>query len=196
MGSPIQEELNLLYKYAQGCKFIIETGGGGLSTEWLAKAATQNNALMISIEADRRRLKRVKGVIILQGWSVHFNDIIKQGDPLFVKSRYTGLIDEKVAMGNQGAMIGQTDLIRRALAKYNRPFDFFFCDTGEYCGIAEWNVVKDRIVKGGYFVAHDIYYPKSIKNFQVVKMIEKSKEWEILEKTKSRQGMLVSRKIV
>jgi len=194
MGSPVREELEILYHYAQGCKFIIETGGGGKSTQWLAKAARLNNALMVSIEADKSHIREVKGVVVIQGWSVAFEDVVKKGDPLFVKSRYPNQIDEKVAMGNRKAMRGETDLIRKVLAKYNRPLDFFFCDTGEYCGIAEWRIVKDVIVSGGYFVAHDIYYPKSSKNFQVVKMIEEDPKWVMLEKTMSRQGLLVSMK--
>jgi len=194
MGSPVREELEILYHYAQGCKFIIETGGGGKSTQWLAKAARLNNALMVSIEADKSHIREVKGVVVMQGWSVAFEDVVKKGDPLFVKSRYPNQIDEKVAMGNRKAMRGETDLIRKVLAKYNRPLDFFFCDTGEYCGIAEWRIVKDVIVSGGYFVAHDIYYPKSSKNFQVVKMIEEDPKWVMLEKTMSRQGLLVSMK--
>lgn len=194
MGSPVIDELRLLYLYARRAKFIIETGGGGESTEWLAKAARENEALMVSIEADKSHIKKVEGVETLQGWSVAFDDVIKKGDPLFVKSRYPRQIDERLAMGNKKAMRGEVDLIRKVLVSHEVPLDFFFCDTGEYCGIAEWNIVRDKIVKGGYFVAHDIYYPKSSKNFQVCKIIEESDEWEILEKTNSKQGLLIALK--
>jgi len=196
MGSPVLEELEILYKYAKNSKFIIETGGGGESTKWLAKAALENNAIMVSIEANKKRVQNIDGVISLQGWSVSFEDIIKNEDPLFCKSRYPNQIDEKLSYGKKHLMKGKTDLIRKTLDENDADLDFFFCDTGEYCGIAEWRIVKDRIKVGGYFAAHDIYYPKSTKCFQVCKMIEESDEWEVLEKTTSRQGMLVSRKNV
>ncbi|MFW5890970.1 MAG: FkbM family methyltransferase, partial [bacterium] len=48
---------------------------------------------------------------------------------------------------------------------------------------------------GGIFAAHDIYYPKSIKNFKVVEEIKKSPRWTVLEQTKSRQGLIIAMKI-
>ena len=93
-------------------------------------------------------------------------------------------------------MVGETDLIRKALKKYNNlKLDFFFCDSGEYCGMAEWDIVKDKIKIGGYFSIHDIYYPKSIKGYEVVKRIRKNNNWKIIEKTKSKQGLLIAQKI-
>ena len=93
-------------------------------------------------------------------------------------------------------MRGENDLIRKALKKHsNRKLDFFFCDTGEYCGLAEWNIVKDKIKVGGYFAAHDIYYPKSSKCFKVVQEIENSDNWKVLVKTQNKQGLLIARKL-
>lgn len=198
MGSPIKEELKLLYKYARKCSFIIETGGGGKSTHWLGLAARENHSTMVSIEANRERLQDIEGVESVQGWSITFEDVVKEGEPLFVKcvKKNNKLIDYKIAMGDRSAIQGEDDLIRKTLAKYDKPLDFFFCDTGEYCGLAEWNIVKDVIVKGGYFAAHDIYYPKSIKCFQVCKIIEESDEWHVLRKTKSPQGLFVAKKVM
>ena len=51
------------------------------------------------------------------------------------------------------------------------------------------------IIKGGFYAAHDIYYPKSIKNFQVYNAIESSPEWQIVEITKSPQGLLIAEKL-
>ncbi len=199
MGSPNLKELELLYQYAKECRFIIETGAGGESTKWLAKAALKSNAYFISIEADPNRKINVEEKLAevinhKYGWSMTFDDIIKERDPLFVKSRYN-TIDAKIAFGQKDVITGKDDLIRKSIEEHNAQLDFFFCDTGEYCGIAEWNIVKDRIKQGGYFVAHDIYYPKSIKCFQVCRMIEESNEWDVVEKTKSPQGLLVARRI-
>lgn len=57
-------------------------------------------------------------------------------------------------------------------------------------------VMSTEIRLGGIFIVHDIYYPKSIKEFQVLKIIENDESWEILEKTNSKQGMLIARKIL
>ena len=195
MGSPVKKELNLLYKYASDKTFIVETGGGGQSTIWLAKAARKNNAIMVSIEADPDKAGRLDNVEYRCGWSITFDDVIKKGDPLFVESRYKNVIDRKIAFCDKSVMKGETDLIRKIYKEKQKDIDFFFCDTGEYCGIAEWNIVKDIIPVGGIFAIHDIYYPKSSKGFKVCEIIEKSSNWKVLEKTKSKQGLLIAVKI-
>ena len=97
------------------------------------------------------------------GWSVMWEHIIKPGKSQFVESQYK-TIDRKVAhcrykwIAYLLYMRGENDLIRKALKKHsNLKLDFFFCDTGEYCGLAEWNIVKDAIKVDGCFAAHDIY---------------------------------------
>jgi len=200
MSSPVENDLENLYSYAKGCKFIIETGGGGQSTYHLARAAVESGAKMITIEADKSRSQAIESVESMTGWSITYDDITKPGYPRFVESRYK-TIDRKVAhcrwewLANLFYMRGEKDLIRKALNKYDIPLDFFFCDTGEYCGLAEWNIVKDAIVVGGYFAAHDIYYPKSIKCFQIAEQIEESDRWVVMLKTESRQGLLIARKL-
>lgn len=201
MGSPTVEDLEYLYEYALGCRFIIETGGGGKSTHYLAKAAVESGAKMITIEADKSRAQATDGVEIMVGWSIKYEDIIKPRDPRFAESRYRKVIDRKVAHAplrfiGHFYMKGEKDLIRKALARYDDlGLDFFFCDTGEYCGIAEWNIVKNVIKVGGFFAAHDIYYPKSIKCFKVVEEIKASDSWEVLIKTESVQGLIIARKL-
>ncbi len=195
----IKDDFRLLYKYASGCKFIIETGSG-LSTKYLAKAARQNEGLMVSIDMDEDRCYLVAGVEYRCGWSVSCEDIINSYSVLKPKlkkylQRRNHYLDGLIASGKKELMVGENDLLRKVLREnQDKELDFFFCDTGEYCGIAEWEIVKDRIKVGGYFAAHDIYYPKSIKSFQVLKYIRKSDKWRIAEKTKSRQGLLIAQK--
>jgi len=210
-------ELELLYKYALECNFIIETGGGK-STRYLSKAALKNNSKFVTIEKDK--CSPLKGAEHMRGWSITYEDIIKYDHPDFVESpvfrkkgypgfkynksdckKYerkisSGFLDGLIAHGCKRILDGENDLIRKVLKKYNDiKLDFFFCDTGEYCGLAEWNIVKNEIIEGGYFACHDIYYPKSIKCFQIAKQISERDKWEILEKTKSKQGLLIARKI-
>lgn len=191
MGSPVQHELNILSHYASGRSRLIETGGG-LSTEYIYNTSKHGGKL-ISIDIDPET-QTVPGVHYLTGWSIQYENIIKEGDPQFYYSRYESP-DEQIACGNAKLMKGETGLLQKAIDLHEKQVDFFFCDTGEYCGIAEWNIIKNSIAPSGIVILHDIYYPKSIKCFQIVKEIENATHaWEILKKTKSRQGMLVAQK--
>ena len=200
----IKSELNLLCKYASECKFIIETGSG-LSTIYFAKIAKDFNVKFISIEINSKLCNIVDNVEYMNGWSVKYKDIVKKTDKDFIdmqrlkrlEKRNKDYIDRKIAYGHRYLMTGKKNLIRKVLKKYKGlELDFFFCDSGEYCGLAEWNIVKDKIKIGGYFAIHDIYYPKSIKGFKVEIKIKKSKEWKIIEKTKSKQGLLIAKKVI
>ncbi len=189
-------DLKLLAKYAAGRKFIMETGGGGLSTSKLARVARKYDSIMVSIEVDSNRVHTIEGVDHQVGWSISYDDIIKKDDSRFMeeKKKYP-YMDRDVAMIGEEYMKGEKDLIRKSLARYNSVLDFFFCDTGAYCGLAEWNIVKSLIPVGGIFVCHDIYYPKSIKCFQVAQDIKRSKQWKILKKTSTKQGLLIAIRI-
>ena len=179
----------------------METGGGGKSTVCLARAALLSDSYMVTIEQKASRLhNRISNVDYQVGWSVAFNDIIKKGHKLFVdmpdshKRKKYKWADRNVALYGKKFMKGPVDLIRKVVVQYGQPVDFFFCDTGEYCGLAEWHIIKDILLVGSKFACHDIYYPKSIKCFQVVKQIEKSNNWRVLVKTNSKQGLLIAEK--
>ncbi len=195
------EELLCLYEYSKGKKFIIETGGGE-STVSIAKASRENDAIFVSIDVSAKvKFNKEDGVIYRTGWSVLYEDFIFPGEELFkdifkskTRKKYPWA-DAKVVKQNKKYMIGETDLIRQVIKEYKIPLDLFFCDTGEYSGLAEWNIVKNKLPVGGIFICHDIYYPKSIKCFQVHKQIKMSDQWEIIKEIKTRQGMLVSKKI-
>jgi len=75
-------------------------------------------------------------------------------------------------------------------------FDFVFFDSGELPSMIEWMKLKGHIRQGGLAVFHDIYFPKSIKNFLVCASIYCSPEWEIIYQDASTpQGLMVARKI-
>lgn len=73
--------------------------------------------------------------------------------------------------------------------------DAVFFDCGEVSSVGEWSLLSDQIRVGGYALFHDIFYPKSIKNFLVVALVELSSDWEVLYIDKlSRQGGMVARR--
>lgn len=82
------------------------------------------------------------------------------------------------------------------LQQQGRTFDFIFFDCGEYSSLAEWFILEKQIKVGGFALLHDIYYPKSVKNFLVASFIAVSEDWEIVYiDTVSQQGALVAKRI-
>ncbi len=87
------------------------------------------------------------------------------------------------------------DSALQALLKEAPEFDFIFFDCGEFSSMVEWTILKDRIRPGGLAVFHDIYFPKSVKNFLVAAAVTVDKEWEILYRDRTTpQGLLIARK--
>lgn len=75
-------------------------------------------------------------------------------------------------------------------------FDFIFFDCSEYSSLLEWNKLHNKIRKGGYAIFHDIYFPKSIKNFISCASVDASKNWKIMYKDNSTiQGLLIAKRI-
>lgn len=82
------------------------------------------------------------------------------------------------------------------LVSQGREFEFVFFDCGEYSSLAEWFLLETQIKPGGFALLHDIYFPKSIKNFLVAALISMSDSWDIVYHDKvSPQGALVARKV-
>ena len=82
------------------------------------------------------------------------------------------------------------------LVKRGREFDFVFFDCGEYSSLAEWFLLEEQIKVGGFALLHDIYFPKSVKNFIVAALISLSDKWEIIYVDRiSPQGALVARRV-
>jgi len=185
-----KKDLKLLRKHAMGSKFILETGSG-ISTKFLAKAARLSKATICTIDMADVSKNKVNGVNYLIGWSITCDDIIKVGDPGYIEHKKYRGEDWKIANSLKHEIEAPNDLIRHAIMKVGKCPDFVFLDSGEYCGLAEWNIVKDLIPSGGKIALHDIYYPKSIKHFQTVAQIEQDASWETIVKTKSRQGMFI-----
>lgn len=71
--------------------------------------------------------------------------------------------------------------------------DAIFFDCGEVSSVAEWVILSPTIEVGGYALFHDIYYPKSIKNFLVATYVELSDNWETLYRDEiSPQGAMIA----
>lgn len=74
-------------------------------------------------------------------------------------------------------------------------FDYIFFDCGEFSSLVEWTLLKDRIRPGGLAVLHDIYFPKSTKNFLLAAAIAASEDWTVLHQDRTTpQGLLIAQK--
>jgi hypothetical protein len=74
-----------------------------------------------------------------------------------------------------------------------RIYDAIFFDCGEVSSIGEWFKFSNSIPIDGYALFHDIFYPKSIKNFLICTFLDLSNDWEIIYKDEiSSQGGLVA----
>jgi hypothetical protein len=74
--------------------------------------------------------------------------------------------------------------------------DAVFFDCGEISSVGEWSLMEDVIKVGGYALFHDVYYPKSIKNFLIVVYIELSNNWKLVYRDViSPQGGVVAIKV-
>lgn len=74
--------------------------------------------------------------------------------------------------------------------------DAVFFDCGELSSVGEWSILEDTFQIGSYALFHDIFYPKSIKNFLIVTHLDLSDDWKVIYvDSNSLQGGLVAVKI-
>lgn len=73
--------------------------------------------------------------------------------------------------------------------------DAVFLDSGEFSSLPEWEIVQARLRPSGYVVLHDIFFPKSFKNWIVCGSIKANPSYEILYIDRSTpQGLMVAQK--
>lgn len=73
--------------------------------------------------------------------------------------------------------------------------DAVFLDSGEFSSLPEWDIVSDKLRVGGYVILHDIFFPKSFKNWLVCASIRANPNWEIIYIDRTvPQGLMVARK--
>ena len=74
--------------------------------------------------------------------------------------------------------------------------DMVFLDSGEFSSLVEWEIISKNLRIGGYVYLHDIFFPKSYKNWLVCASIKASKHWEVLYINSTiPQGMMLAKKV-
>ncbi len=78
----------------------------------------------------------------------------------------------------------------------NGGVDAVFLDSGEFSSLPEWEIVSESIRLGGYVILHDIFFPKSFKNWLVCGSIVVRKDYEVLYIDYSvPQGLMIAQKV-
>jgi hypothetical protein len=73
--------------------------------------------------------------------------------------------------------------------------DVVFLDSGEFSSLPEWEIVNSTLRVGGYVILHDIFFPKSFKNWLVCSSIIANPNYETLFIDRSTpQGLMVAQK--
>lgn len=84
-----------------------------------------------------------------------------------------------------------------SLVYKNTKIDALFLDCGEISSIAEFCILRHQMTPRSYILLHDIYYPKSIKNYLVGTLLILDESWELLYiDSVSAQGGCVFQKVV
>lgn len=93
---------------------------------------------------------------------------------------------------NKASVRGAVD----PLLKNYGSFDAIFFDCGEFSGLPEWEKLHDAIRPGGAAIFHDIYFPKSFKNFIICSSVMADPKWKVEHIDRSTpQGMMIAKKI-
>ena len=76
-----------------------------------------------------------------------------------------------------------------------RETDAVFLDSGEFSSLPEWEIVSKKLRVGGYVILHDIFFPKSFKNWLVCASIMANPEWRLVYLDRSTpQGLMVAKR--
>lgn len=90
----------------------------------------------------------------------------------------------------------QRDCVLQDLTNEHDLFDFVFFDSGEYSSLADWLLLKPHMNKGALIALHDIYYPKSVKNFLVAADIAADPAYQIMYIDQTTpQGLLIAQQL-
>lgn len=93
-------------------------------------------------------------------------------------------------------MPGMKTGLLRALADRVENFDVVFFDCGELSSWIEWQMLGDKIRIGGIAAFHDIFFPKSFKNFIVCASVLASNRWIPLYMDQATpQGFLIAQRV-
>ncbi|GAB3704502.1 hypothetical protein [Halorubrum pallidum] len=137
-----------------------------------------------------------RSLVSRRAWSA--SDVIVSDEKLRFPKKFlnyyvkgTDSFDELVEMLGD---VEQTNVIED-LTNMGNGWDLIWFDSGEVSSMVEWKQLKSHINPGGIAAFHDIFFPKSMKNFVVGATLLNDPNWEIiLVEESTRQGLLLAQK--
>jgi hypothetical protein len=90
---------------------------------------------------------------------------------------------------------GKAGVLDSFLAE-GKVWDLIFFDSGEWSSMVEWVKFKGHIRVGGFAAFHDIFFPKSFKNFIVCASVLSDPDWRVIYVDQSTvQGLMVAQRL-
>jgi predicted O-methyltransferase YrrM len=162
-------------------------------------AFADNLDLFKNLNHTTQECQEVSALTPLRKWSVR--DLVISGSSLVFPRKLLDIFSSGKSFDNEVALLknlessGEAGVLDNLIARGDR-WDLVFFDCGELSSMIEWLKVKDRIIVGGLAAFHDIFFPKSFKNFIVCASVLADPDWKVVfidETTK--QGLMIAHKL-
>ncbi len=167
-----------------------------VSFEEVQKALEEIVNRLLGYAEDEVRLCVLKFINNVQ-FSDEFAAYIKKNDSEAIcraVTEHDGFTSEIPFYKKFDAMTGEGACSRIAASETSINAVFFDC--GEASSFAEFFALESRLKTGSYVLLHDIYFPKSIKNFLLAALLSLDPTWDVLyQDSISEQGGLVAIKL-
>jgi hypothetical protein len=146
----------------------------------------------LSRPAPDARINRVRDTLGTSDWSAQ-SIFIADGRMLRFPKTILDALSPSGRFAKDVAFLDQHPL---AILDPEETWDLIFFDSGEYSSCIEWLMLKDRIEIGGLAAFHDIFFPKSVKNFLPCAAIAADPNWKIvLIDDSTIQGLLIAQRL-
>lgn len=151
----------------------------------------------IKVGADKRKLIEIGKMLnssfdakTLKDLFIYKDSFRLRKDILNIYSQTRSFVDEYEFFDRKD--IGTLGVIDSLLEQIN-TFDLIFFDSGEFSSNVEFQKLKDYVRPGGLAVFHDIYFPKSYKNFLVCSTVKADSSWEVIYQDEDTpQGLMMA----
>jgi predicted O-methyltransferase YrrM len=143
----------------------------------------------------RKRFKKIIELIDDKNFSI--SDILISDNSLYFPEEYIQIYINQENIKSHGEKIVQNNKtnILDELIDSNDGWDFIWFDSGEASSLIEWKKLNKHINTGGLAAFHDIFAPKSMKNFIIAASIVDHPDWNVLcLDNRTKQGLMIAQK--
>lgn len=126
-------------------------------------------------------------------------DVVVQGESLVFARELVNIFsvgedfDNELALLKRAESMDKGGLLDNLIARGD-TWDMVFFDSGELSSMIEWVKVKDRITRDGLAAFHDIFFPKSMKNFVACAQVAASPDWKVVYIDCTGPGLMIAQR--